>query len=182
LKPRSKEEASRLVRDFKPAAEETKSVELTLALLECTQDPFSRDQFEPGHITCSALVLHPGGGRVLLMHHHRHKRWLLPGGHVEAEDAALADTACRETLEETLVAAAASDPVVLAGIDVHGIPARKREPFHLHHDLLFLLRAESGEFSVTREAPQVVWSAFEELQRYGSPANIVRAAARVLGR
>ena len=180
MKRRSTDEALRLVRDFAAAPEEEKSRELTLALLEGTGEPFSRDQFHPGHITCSALVVHPEGTHVLLMHHHRHKRWLLPGGHVEREDPTLADAARRETLEETLVATRAAERSVLAGIDVHGIPARKGEPFHLHHDLIFLLRAESGTFQTTEEAPRVAWCAMDELAQYEAPGNIVRAAVRAL--
>ncbi len=180
MKHRPTDEALRVVRDFAAAREEEKSRELTLALLEGTDAPFSRTQFRPGHITCSALVVHPDGLGVLLMHHHRHKRWLLPGGHVEPEDITLADAARRETLEETLVATRPVEQAVLAGLDVHGIPARKGEPFHLHHDLIFLLRAESDAFQTTGEAPQVTWCAMDELARYEAPANIVRAARRAL--
>ena len=75
---RSTAEALSLVRAFDASPEEQKSRELILSLLEFTEAPFSRDQFHPGHITCTAAVLHPDGRRVLLMHHHRHRRWLLP--------------------------------------------------------------------------------------------------------
>src|SRR5580698_8081277 len=98
---RSTSEALALVRAFDASPEEEKSRELILALLEHTPDPFSRDQFHPGHITCTALVLHPDGQRILLVHHHRLRRWLLPGGHVEASDNTLADAARREAVEET---------------------------------------------------------------------------------
>ena len=50
------------MRAFDASPEEEKSRELILALLEFTQAPFSRDQFHPGHITCTAVVLHPDGG------------------------------------------------------------------------------------------------------------------------
>src|ERR1700722_13804795 len=91
------------VRAVSPSPEEEKSRELILALLELTEAPFSRDQFHPGHITSTALVLHPNGRQFLLMHHHRHRRWLLPGGHVEESDMTLGDTARREAIEETAV-------------------------------------------------------------------------------
>jgi 8-oxo-dGTP pyrophosphatase MutT (NUDIX family) len=177
---RSVEEGLRLVRAFAASPEEQKSRELTLALLEQTTAPFSRDQFHPGHITASALVLDPEGRRVLLMHHHRHKRWLLPGGHIETADATLADAARRETLEETAVQTAARGLPPLVGLDVHGIPARKDEPFHLHHDLIFALRAESDAFACTEEAPEVIWCAPNEFERFALPDNIIRAAARAL--
>jgi hypothetical protein len=65
-------------------------------------------------------------------------------------------------------------------MDVHGIPARKREPFHLHHDLIFAFGASSDEFTLTEEAPRVGWCAAEEFERYQLPSSIVRAARRAL--
>jgi len=177
---RSTAQALALVRAFQASPEEEKSRELILALLECTDEPFSRDQFHPGHITCTAAVLHPNGRQFLLMHHHRHRRWLLPGGHVEEDDVTLSDTARREAIEETAVQIAGAGPAVSAGMDVHGIPSRKNEPFHLHHDLIFAFSAESEDFAVTDEAPQVTWCGLDEFARYQLPSSIVRAAGRAL--
>jgi 8-oxo-dGTP pyrophosphatase MutT (NUDIX family) len=177
---RSANEALALARAFEASPEEEKSRELILALLEFSAGPFSRDQFEPGHITCTALVLHPDGGQFLVMHHHRHRRWLLPGGHVEESDVTLADAARREAIEETEVRITRSGSARLAGMDVHGIPARKREPFHLHHDLIFAFAAESAEFAVTEEAPLVAWCGAADFERYQLPSSITRAAQRVL--
>jgi 8-oxo-dGTP pyrophosphatase MutT (NUDIX family) len=175
---RSTAEALALVRAFEAAPEEEKSRELILALLECTKAPFSRDQFHPGHITCTAAVLHPGGGHVLLMHHHRHRRWLLPGGHVEDSDVTLGDTARREAVEETSVSIALGGPALLVGMDVHGIPARKGEPFHLHYDLVFAFSANSEEFAISDEAPEVAWCAMHDFERYQLPSCITRAVAK----
>jgi 8-oxo-dGTP pyrophosphatase MutT (NUDIX family) len=177
---RSPTEALALVRAFDPSPEEEKSRELILALLEFTAAPFSRDQFLPGHITCTAVVLHPNGRQFLLMHHHRHRRWLLPGGHVEPSDVTLGDTARREAVEETEVQIRAAGSARLVGMDVHGIPARKAEPFHLHHDLIFAFTASSEKFAVTEEAPQVAWCGKEEIARYHLPSSIVRAGQRAL--
>jgi len=174
----SAREAIGLVESFAPSPEEQKSHELILALLEQTEAPFSRHQFNPGHITCSAVVLDPERRRVLLMYHHRFRRWLLAGGHVEETDPTLSDTARRETTEETTVRIART--IGLVGLDVHGIPARKgkREPFHLHHDLIFAFEAESDAIAATDEAPQVVWSLPSELSQYNLPPNVARALVR----
>lgn len=174
---RSTGEALTLVREFTVAPEEQKSRELILALLESTDEPFSRNQFYPGHITCTAVVLHPNRRQFLLMHHHRHRRWLLPGGHVEKTDPTLSETARREAMEETAVQIEDAS-AALVGMDVHAIPARKGEPFHLHHDLIFGFISQSGQFSLTEEAPQVAWCGMEELSKFNLPANIVRAADR----
>jgi 8-oxo-dGTP pyrophosphatase MutT (NUDIX family) len=169
-----------LVRSFVPETDDlaAKSQELTLAMLRHTESPFSRKQYKPGHITCTAVVLSPDVRRILLMYHHRHARWLLPGGHVETEDVTLAVTARREAFEETGVLLAPSTSARLVGIDVHAIPAKKREPFHLHHDLIFALRAESEHFHVTSEAPRITWCRPEEFEQHDVPSSIVRSAAR----
>jgi 8-oxo-dGTP pyrophosphatase MutT (NUDIX family) len=169
-----------LVSAFVPSPPEEKSRELILALLEHTATPFSRFQYHAGHVTCAGLVLSPDSKRVLLMYHHRHQRWLLPGGHVDETDATLEETARRETLEETAVSTLSGDAPRLVGLDVHGIPARPRkgEPFHLHHDLVFALRAESDAFATTEEAPRVAWCDIDQLAQFSVPANILRAASR----
>jgi len=177
-----------MVRAFSPSPEEEKSRELILALLELTDAPFSRDQFHPGHITCTAAVLHPNGRQFLLMHHHRHRRWLLPGGHVENSDANLGDTARREAIEETAVLISESSAGTLVGMDVHAIPARKGDPFHLHHDLIFAFDASSEEFAPTDEAPQVAWCGLDELSRmdeigrYQLPSSITRAVEQAVAK
>src|SRR2546421_11925474 len=139
---------ARVARTFDDPADgqAMKSIELILHLLECSPAPFSREQFTPGHITCSGLVLAPDGERVLLVHHRRLDRWLLPGGHVEPEDATIDAAAAREVLEETGLAVSGG---LLAGADVHGIPGNGREPYHLHPDLLFQFRAASQILQVS---------------------------------
>ena len=116
------------------------------------------------------------------MYHHRLNRWLLPGGHVEESDDSLALAAAREAHEETLVRIDFDRGSLLAGIDVHGIPPKKKEPFHLHHDLIFLFRALSGEFRVSEESRAVAWCAPAEFDRYDVPGNVRRVWGRVLTR
>ena len=159
-----------------------KSQELVVGLLRLTPDPFSRTQFTPGHITCTALVKHPAKPSVLFMHHHRLHRWLLPGGHVEREDASLHAAAAREALEETHIKLDAAIAPVLAGIDVHGIPAKRSlkgdEPYHLHHDLIWCFRAVSDEISISDEAPSVRWAVPDEWDEMGVAESIRRSIRR----
>jgi 8-oxo-dGTP pyrophosphatase MutT (NUDIX family) len=153
-----------------------KSIELILMLLDQSPAPFSRDQFTPGHITATGLVLSPERDRILIVHHRRLDRWLLPGGHVEPEDATIAAAAAREILEETGVTVSGG---ILAGADVHGIPPKRGEPYHLHHDLLFHFHAHSGATQVSHESRAVAWCGADELDRYGIPDNIRRAWRRI---
>lgn len=173
---------TQLLQQFDPAGdgEGAKSQELILALLARSADPFSRRQFNPGHITCTGLVLGPGRDRVLLVLHRRLQRWLLPGGHVEPEDARIGDAGRREVVEETGAMLRADAQPPLVGVDVHGIPPRRDEPFHLHHDLIFGFQAVSDSFLVSDEVREVAWCSVAEFDRYELPGSIRRAYARAL--
>lgn len=154
-----------------------KSRELVLMLLRHGTDPFSRDHFTPGHITGTAVVVAPDGECFALVHHARLDRWLLPGGHVEADDASVSDGARREAIEETGALLDAA-PGQLVGIDVHGIPAKRGEPYHLHHDLIFAFRATADTLVVSEESHDVRWARLAESERYGLAESIVRAVSR----
>ena len=177
----SVESAQGYVDRYEPAGDDlaSKSRSLTRSLLKHAADPLSRTHFTPGHITCTALVVHPSDAAILLMFHHRLNLWLLPGGHLEEQDATLRDAAAREAKEETLVQLVAPIGDGLAGIDVHGIPAKKTEPYHLHHDLIWAFRAASEHISVTDEAPQVCWAKQDDWVGFAVAENICRAARRV---
>src|SRR5207248_3022376 len=135
--------------------------------------PFSRRQFAPGHITCTGLVLSPDGREALFVHHDRLGRWLLPGGHVEPEDESVAAAARREVAEETGVELKAGE-ARLIGIDVHGIPPAKGEPYHQHHDLLFWFRAKGREFRLSHESRAIRRLGPAELEAYDVPRNVRR--------
>lgn len=155
--------------------EALKSRELALMLLAASPAPFSRAQFTPGHITCTGLVLSPDARCILLVHHRRLDRWLLPGGHVEADDATIWDAARREVIEETGAGLAPDAPPPLISVDVHGIPAGRGEPYHLHHDLVFLFRALGERLSASEESRAVTWCAPSDFDRYQVPGNARRA-------
>jgi 8-oxo-dGTP pyrophosphatase MutT (NUDIX family) len=179
----TREEACGIVEGFDPRDDGLahKSRELTLGLLLQTAAPFSRRQFAPGHITSTALVLHPTESKVLFMHHHRLGLWLLPGGHVEDADASLAAAAAREALEETLVQIDTAQSPRLVGIDVHGIPPKKDEPFHLHHDLVWCFRAVTEKVASTEEAPSVMWVTEAEWDRLSVKSSIRNSIRRICG-
>ena len=172
-----------LVERFDPVddGEAAKSKELVLALLSRSSEPFSRRQFNPGHITCSGLVLSPGRDRILLVLHRRLERWLLAGGHVEPGDPFIAEAGSREVVEETGAVLRADSAPLLAGIDVHGIPPRRDEPYHLHHDLIFRYYAAAEDFRAAEEVREVAWCSPAEFDRYQLPGSIRRSYTRALG-
>ncbi|MFJ6760769.1 MULTISPECIES: NUDIX hydrolase [unclassified Streptomyces] len=98
-----------------------------------------------GHVTAGAILL-DADGRVLHIHHNALGKWLLPGGHVEDTDTALADAALRELIEEAglegvAISLAHPDPI---HIDIHPIPANpaKGEGDHRHIDYRFVFRLD----------------------------------------
>ncbi len=162
--------------------EARKSRELILHLLRETPYPFARNQFAPGHVTATACVMHPTEASVLLVHHRRLDRWLLPGGHVEAEiDVTLAGSASREAVEETGVILDTGVTPALVGLDVHGIPGRKKEPYHLHHDLIFRFRAAQSMVAGSSEVRGTAWCSVARFGDYDLPDPIRRAVMRSLG-
>ncbi|MBC7928031.1 MAG: NUDIX domain-containing protein [Bryobacteraceae bacterium] len=152
---------------------------MTLALLDWAPNPFSRNTFHPGHLTCTGVVLSPARDAVLLVHHRRLRRWLLPGGHVELDDNTPDETARREVLEET-GAELSGAPPLLVGCDVHPIPARGREPLHLHHDLIFAFESRSLRSGCSPESRAVLWRPVS--QTGDLPGSISRSVGRALHR
>ncbi len=108
-----------------------------LDLLRNTAAPYSRNQFDPGHVTASCFIVDPEG-RLLLHHHRRLDRWLQMGGHLEAGEEPAA-AALREGTEESgLHDLHLHDGI--ADLDVHIIPAGTGEPLHRHFDVRYIAR------------------------------------------
>ena len=170
-----------LLSRFDPGADRraSRSLERTRILLERSGEPFSRFNFDPGHITASGVVLGPERDRVLLVFHRRLMRWLQPGGHVEADDDDLTATARREIVEETGVGLDPRVSPVLVGVDVHQIPARPDEPPHLHHDLVFRFVA-SGDWIAGEVGREARWCEIDRLDDCDPDGALKRSVARAL--
>jgi 8-oxo-dGTP pyrophosphatase MutT (NUDIX family) len=179
----TRKETIRTVSAFDPGGDglAAKSKDLILLLLSHGSKPFSGRQFWPGHVTCTALIIHPSQPRVLVIHHHRLGRWLLPGGHVEKQDSSLHAVAAREACEETGVEIDSRFTPYLAGMDVHGIPPKQREPYHLHHDLIWCFRAANERIAATPEAPELLWAGADDWGRLDLTQSIRNSIARVFG-
>lgn len=122
-----------------------------------------------GHITAAAVLVNEEGHVLHIRHRALGDKWLLPGGHLEPQDATLRDAARRELAEETgipagLVAPAGDDPV---RIDVHSIPANeaKGEGAHQHFDFRFVFRIAVQVPLVLQEeeVSGYTWRPLEEL-------------------
>jgi 8-oxo-dGTP pyrophosphatase MutT (NUDIX family) len=129
----------------------------------------------PGHLTGSAFVVDADGGRFVLLHHAKLRRWLQPGGHADGE-ANLAAVALREATEETGVAGLRVDPVPLDA-DVHEVRPPGEDP-HLHLDVRYLVVAPPGaELAGNHESTDLRWVRWDELDRYAPDDGLRRLAA-----
>jgi len=102
-----------------PDAEQDRLRRDYVAHLERHPDGVRRSCF-PDHLTAGTLVLSHDGDAVLLNLHRKARRWFAFGGHIEPDDATLADAAHREALEESGVAGLAFDPEPVH-LDLHEV-------------------------------------------------------------
>lgn len=137
-----------------------------LGMLDEGAEVTSRKEYR-GHATAGAVLTDPAG-RVLFVRHLALDKWLLPGGHLEAEDAALIGAALRELTEETGIRP--QDVVALHDapihIDVHPIPANaaKGEAAHQHIDFRFVFGTASGVGALqTEEVTDAAWRGVETI-------------------
>jgi 8-oxo-dGTP pyrophosphatase MutT (NUDIX family) len=169
-----------LLAGHRPAdAEEAGHLERLRDLLDRPGRPFDRGGFEPGHVTAGAFVLHPEGGRVLMVHHRRLGIWVQPGGHVEPGDPDAQAAALREAVEETGVGGLR--PMGLLDVDVHRFPAQPGgDPGHLHFDVRFAFAAGSSLLAPGAEVGGVRWAAPDDLTGMGADRSVWRPVARLL--
>lgn len=138
---------------------------------------FDRHEYEPGHITASAFVVHPTEPALALVLHRKLERWLQPGGHVEPDDLDMEAASRREVAEETGL----SDliPLGIVDVDVHTFPAGGEQPEHLHLDVRqgFVARTES--LVPSDESDDVKWASFVEClameESIARPARVLSA-------
>jgi 8-oxo-dGTP pyrophosphatase MutT (NUDIX family) len=147
-------------------------------------DPFDRRN-PRAHLTASAFIVAEDGGRVLLLHHRKLKRWLQPGGHADRGESSGETVALREAREETGIRGLALHPRAPRplDVDVHDIPARPLEPAHQHLDLRYLVvaPADAEHRPARREARVTQWFSWAELPTLDLDPGLVRGLAKARG-
>ena len=109
----------------------------------------------PGHLTASVMVFSHDLSHVALVLHRIVGAWIQPGGHIEADDATLAQAAAREVREELGLDVEPVGPVML---DVHPITCRGYTQETRHLDVRFAARAATGaELVCSDESNAVAW-------------------------
>jgi 8-oxo-dGTP pyrophosphatase MutT (NUDIX family) len=112
-----------------------------------------------------------------LTHHRKLRRWLQLGGHVDGES--LTDRAAlREAQEESGIDefefAMQNDTPLIIDLDVHKIPAHGSEAAHHHHDIRFLLIAQSDTLNISSESLDLRWFARDELDSVAGEESLLR--------
>ncbi len=174
-------------RDAFPA--EAAVVDRIGTLVESRSNCFDR-QCRPGHITAAAWILSTDRRRVLLTHHRKLNRWLQLGGHADGQWH-VEEVALREAREESGLANFSFVPVhgtlMPFDLDVHMIPARYDtngtllEDAHEHHDIRFLLIANSGEeIQVSDESHDLRWCTPDEVRALTAEESVLRMLRKAL--
>jgi 8-oxo-dGTP pyrophosphatase MutT (NUDIX family) len=149
-----------------------------LQLVQSDLDPFARTSYEPGHFTASAFIVTPHDD-ILLVFHARLKKWLQPGGHIDAADPDVFAAARREVLEETGVVLDERAQGSLFDLDIHRIPARPNEPAHEHFDVRTLWRIPKQSVTAGSDALEVRWHALSEIDFENLDESLGRALRKL---
>jgi 8-oxo-dGTP pyrophosphatase MutT (NUDIX family) len=130
-----------------------------------------------GHITASALVVDPEGGRVLLTFHRKMRMWLQMGGHCEPGDTTVAGAALREATEESGIPGLR----LLGGTPVR--LDRHHTPCAWHLDVQYAALAPRGAVeAISDESLDLRWFAYDEVADVAdaSVARLVEATRALL--
>ena len=160
-----------------PAEHET--VDRIRCFVEEHSECFSRE-LETGHITGSAWVVDQSHTQVLLTHHKKLNIWVQLGGHSDG-DADVSRVAMKEAREESGLAEITFLSPSLFDIDIHLIPARKKEAEHFHYDCRFLLEAKDIDYIVSEESHDLSWVPLEKVGELTQEESMLRMVNKTKG-
>ncbi|PBC84941.1 MULTISPECIES: NUDIX hydrolase [unclassified Streptomyces] len=154
-----REDAARVLKEWPAPSPEQEQLRLAyLDHLVAHQDGMWKP-CKDGHLTASALVIDPAGGRVLLTLHRKLEMWLQMGGHCEPEDASLAGAALREAREESGIAQGLT---LLPGGPVR--LDRHQTPCAVHLDVQYAALAPADAVAaISDESLDLRWFAYDEV-------------------
>lgn len=160
-------------------AEETAMRDQMREFVAANEACFER-ALEIGHITTSCWIVNGRPAhRALLTWHKRLNRWLQMGGHIEAGDRSLLESALREAREESGLQNVRPLAAAIFDLDVHLIPERKGEPAHNHYDVRFLFEADPAEpLVVSSESRDVAWVPLSGIAALNPDASMRRMIAK----
>lgn len=146
----------KLLDKYQPMPEEIMYKKRMIEFVKGNLDCFERS-LEIGHITASAWLLSNDRSQVLLMHHAKLNAWVQFGGHCDGDSDVLA-VAIKEAQEESGILGIEPISTEIFDIDIHLIPANKKEKEHYHYDVRFLLGVISDQhFVQNEESKELRW-------------------------
>jgi 8-oxo-dGTP pyrophosphatase MutT (NUDIX family) len=158
---------------------EAADLDRTRSLAAAEADPWSRSL--PLHVTASAVIVHPGSGRVLLRWHQRQRAWLQVGGHGDPGETDPLAIALREAREETGLTDLEPWPdAELRQVAIVSVNPRGDEPAHQHADIRFVFATQRPD-EASAEAPDAPlrWLSAREAIETTSDANLREMLVRV---
>ena len=158
-------------------------IEKIRQLVESRANCFERT-CQPGHLTGSAWILATDRQHILLTHHRKLNRWLQLGGHADGQ-VHVEQVALREAQEESGIRqfgfVLQDESLLPLDVDIHTIPERRDpsgkllEGAHEHHDIRFLLIAESDDpIRVSDESHDLRWFTPAEVEALTSEESLLR--------
>lgn len=133
-------------------------------------------QFSASVVVISKLATNAD---VLLVHHKKFGKWMIPGGHVELNESPL-EAACREVKEETglnvkFISFIHKKILVKDGMWLlppeylfeHKIPARNNEEEHVHMDFTYIsVSSKSSQLELNqKESNDLRWFSFADTKK-----------------
>ncbi len=151
-----------------------------LEFVQTNPDCFDND-FAPGHITGSALVVDKDIKHTLLTHHATLNKWFQFGGHADGHWNPL-EVGWREAEEESGLTSLMYFPKHegIFDLEVQLIPERGHMPTHKHYDVRILLVANKDEpYKVSAESHDLRWVHIEDAAKFNSQPAFLRMLGKV---
>ncbi|MDH5544640.1 MAG: NUDIX hydrolase [Gammaproteobacteria bacterium] len=166
----------RLLTNYTGFDEQEESTRLRmLSFVQEHDDCFERS-LKIGHITGSAWIVNRQRTKTLMLHHRKLDRWLQPGGHSDG-DPNTPGVALKEASEESGVQLKNIRIVDtdIFDVDIHTIPATKKEPQHEHYDVRFLFEIDDTlPLRSNDESNEVRWLDLDEVKAFNPDRSIER--------
>lgn len=133
-----------------------------LRFLRAAGDAALRKNGGPEHVTGSCFVFSPEFDHVLLCFHRKGQFWVQFGGHIESEDASVAEAAQREAREESGMSGIVLLSPAIMDLDRHDLNAGFACTAHWDVGFAAVI-APGAKISVSEESEDVRWFPVNEL-------------------
>jgi ADP-ribose pyrophosphatase YjhB (NUDIX family) len=162
------------IRKYKADSQSEKKYKKQIVnFLRNNQDDYLRTN-PKGHLTASAWIISQQGDKVLLHHHQKLDKWIQLGGHLEKNEL-ICEAVLREAAEESGLDSLSVVDNKIFDLDVHKIPAAKKEAEHFHYDLRVLIKADAEEeLEKSSESKDLKWIDLNKVENFVREESVLR--------